>query len=85
METVTLTYPLKLADGVQNTITMRRPELGDLLDCPVKDGADMQGEAALLARLCNMNMEDFRKLDVADYLQVQACYLRFRIGKDDKN
>ena len=31
------------------------------LDCPVKDGTDIKGEAVLLARLCGMNMEDFRK------------------------
>ena len=37
----------------------------------------------LLARLCGMNMEDFRKLDVEDYQQVQKCYLRFHLGADD--
>ena len=53
------------------------------LDCPVKDGDDLKGEAVLLARLCGMNMEDFRKLDVEDYQQVQKCYLRFHLGADD--
>ena len=81
-ETITLKYPLTLADGVLSSLSLRRPDLGDLLDCPVKDGSDIKGEAVLLARLCGMNMEDFRKLDLEDYLQVQKSYLRFRIGND---
>ena len=48
-----------------------------------EDGDDLKGEAVLLARLCGMNMEDFRKLDVEDYQQVQKCYLRFHLGADD--
>jgi len=79
-ETITLKYPLNLADGMLSNISIRRPDLGDLLDCPVKDASDIKGEAVLLARLCGMNMEDFRKLDLEDYLQVQKSYLRFRIG-----
>ena len=81
-ENITLKYPLNLADGNLSNISIRRPDLGDLLDCPVKDASDIKGEAVLLARLCGMNMEDFRKLDLEDYLQVQKSYLRFRIGND---
>ena len=56
-ENITLKYPLNLADGKLSNIFIRRPDLGDLLDCPVKDASDIKGEAVLLARLCGMNMD----------------------------
>ena len=79
--TITLDYPFSLADGtLVRAIDMRRPTLGDLLDCPVEDARDMKGESKLLALLCNMNIEDFRRVDASDYMKIQEAFLQFRIG-----
>ncbi len=57
---------------------MRRPTLGDLMDCPINGESDISGEAPLLARLCGLNIEDMRMLDASDYTKLQRQFLSDR-------
>ena len=80
---IALEYPMQLPDKVLSSVTMRRPTLGDLMDCPITGENDVAGEVRLLSRLCGMNVEDMRSLDAGDYAKIQARFLEFRLGKSD--
>ena len=76
-----LEFPVKLPDKLLNSVKMRRPTLGDLMDCPITGESDVAGEVRLMSRLCGMNIEDMRALDAGDYAKIQAQFLEFRLGK----
>lgn len=75
---ISLEYPVQLADRLLTEVEMRRPNLGDLLDNPIRDLNDMNGEMRLYARLCDLVPEEIRELDMADYVKLQKQYLLFR-------
>lgn len=83
-ETITLNYPVQLADRTLDKITMRRPTLGEMLDFPINGGTDLAGEVALVAQLCGLREDDLRLLDAADYDQLQATLVRFRTKSKPK-
>lgn len=78
---ITLEFPVQLADRVLDSVTFRRPTLGDLMDCPISGESDVAGEVRLLSRLCGLNIEDMRAMDAADYSKLQQQFLTFRLGK----
>ena len=75
---VSLDYPMQLADKRLDSITFRRPTMGDLLDNPVRDGMDFVGEMRLFATLSGLHEEDLRLMDSEDYLKLQQQYESFR-------
>lgn len=78
--TITLEYPVQLADKMLEAVTMRRPTMGDVLDNPVKGELDFAGEMQLYATLCDLRTEDMRGLDPLDYQKLQEQYALFRNG-----
>lgn len=76
-ETVTLQYPLKLADGRNiASITLRRPKVRDLKNAQRTGGGNAEQEIALLAAITEEHLtpEDMEELDMADYGTLQAIF-----------
>lgn len=80
----TLKHPVTLANGeTLASVTLRRPTVGDMLAAKVKRGTqDAEGEVRLLAKLCNLNIEDFTLIDMADYFAIQDALLSF-LGREE--
>lgn len=76
--TITLDFPVQLADRLLTEVTMRRPTMGDLMDHPVSDARDFQGESRLYAALCDLKSEDLRNMDAEDYMKLQLQFMNFR-------
>lgn len=75
---ITLEYPVQLADKKLETVTMRRPTVGDMLDFPLTAASGLSEEAALIGHLCDLHSDDIRALDAGDYTVLQNQLLRFR-------
>ena len=76
-ETVTLQYPIKLADGRSiSALTLRRPKVRDLKNAQRNGGGNADQEIALLAAITmeHLTPEDMEELDMADYGNVQAVF-----------
>ncbi len=83
-ETIRLQYPPRLDDGsILEKLEMRRPTVGDMVAANLGgSGNQAAAETKLVARLCDVNIEDLQQLDYADYLKAQAVLLRFLRGDD---
>lgn len=77
MAKITLKFPVQLADRTLSTIAMRRPNLGDMMDFPIRNGG-IEEEAALVGALTGLRTEDLRGLDMEDYERLQDQLLAFR-------
>lgn len=77
-ETITLEFPIQLADRVVTEVTMRRPTMKDLREHRVKGQEDVDGEFRQFAHLCGMRPEEMEGMDAADYARLQELYIRFR-------
>jgi hypothetical protein len=77
-ETITLDYPVQLADKLLTEVTMRRPTMRDLRQFPVKGLDDNDGEFRQFAALCGLRVEEMEGMDAADYARLQDVYVRFR-------
>ncbi|MCL2458904.1 MAG: phage tail assembly protein [Desulfobulbus sp.] len=77
-ETLTLDFPMQLADRLLASVTMRRPTMKDLRQYPVRNAEDFDGEFRQFAALCNLRVEELEAMDAADYSRLQSLYLRFR-------
>lgn len=75
--TLKLEFPLKLEGGEITTLVMRRPTVGDHLAAEKATGGELEAEVVLFARLCSMNPEDLRPMDMADYKGLQEIYRGF--------
>lgn len=82
--TITLEYPVQLADKVLEAVTMRRPSMGDLLDFPLEKGT-LEAEMQLVGHLCGLKLEDLRLVDGEDYGKLQLQLITFRTGKSARN
>lgn len=82
---VKLLYPVTLANGETLTqVAVRRPTVGDSIRAKIKPGTqDAEGEVRLLAKLCDLNVEDFMLLDMADYFALQEILLSF-LGRGEE-
>ncbi len=78
---ITLNFPVQLADRELAEVTMRRPTLDDEIRY-VPTSRDpkkqLEEEARYFGHLCGLKVEEIRKLDMADYEEVQKHYLIFR-------
>jgi len=77
-ETITLHFPVRLADRNLTEVTMRRPTMGDLRRNPVNGPQDLAGEMKLLGVLCGLRLEEIEQMDMADYARLTAAFERFR-------
>ena len=75
---ISLQYPVKLPDGMLTTVTVSRPTVGDMIDFPVKIDSSMSEISAYVSHLCGLNIEDFRKIDVSDFVKIQESVSRFQ-------
>ena len=83
-EEIQLKHPIQLADKTLETVTMRRPTLGDMLDFPITGEdkiTDLNTEAKLISKLCKLKLEEIRLLDFTDYERLQLTFIRFREGE----
>jgi hypothetical protein len=77
-ETITLDYPLQLADRLVTEVAMRRPTMKDVRTNRIKGADDVEGEMRLFSQLCGLRMEELEEMDAADYSRLQDLYVRFR-------
>jgi hypothetical protein len=77
-ETVTLEYPVQLADKLLTEITIRRPTMKDLRLNPVKGADDLPGEMKLIGVVCGLRLEEVDSIDAADYGRLTETFNRFR-------
>lgn len=75
--TVTLQFPVRLADRTLTEVTVRRPVLRDLLRHPL-DGRDGGNDVAFMGALTGLVREELEALDLVDYEALQTQVLRFR-------
>ena len=75
---IKLAYPVTLADRQLDSVTMRRPTLGDILDHEPKRVEDVKEEVILIGLLCGLKEPEMRLLDTTDYARLQKQYVRFR-------
>lgn len=80
---IKLDYPVQLPDRALAQVSMRRMLVRDMLQCPIKNQQDMEGEVALLALLCDLVPEELQALDMADYGKLQDALITFRAGRKD--
>ncbi len=79
--TVSLEFPVQLADRELSEITMRRPSLDEeikYVPTSREPKKQLEEEARYFAYLCGLQAEEIRKLDMADYERLQEQYLFFR-------
>lgn len=76
--TIPLDFPLELADRKLDAVTMRRPNMGDLVDYPVNAKTSLKEEMALVAHLADLHVDDLRQMDSEDYDKLQTQLLLFR-------
>lgn len=78
-EILKLNHPIILADGkMLDQLKVRRPTVGDILDLPPDGGDVILRSARLAARLCGLNIEDLRLLDLQDFDALDDMVARFR-------
>jgi phosphatidylserine decarboxylase len=77
-ETLTLEFPLQLADRLLTEVTMRRPIMKDLRKYSAKDLDKLDTELRHFSDLCNLRVEEMEQMDSADYARLQDLYVRFR-------
>lgn len=78
-EILKLNHPVILADGKKlDHLEVRRPTVGDILDLPPDGGDVILRSARLVARLCGLNIEDLRLLDLQDFDALDDMVARFR-------
>ena len=85
--TITMDFPVRLADRELTELTMRRPSLDDEIKyVPTSRDAkkQLEEEARYFAHLCGVSVEEIRKLDMEDYEKLQQQYLIFRGRAEDK-
>lgn len=76
--TVTLQFPVQLADRRLTEVTVRRPVLRDLIRHPLEPGDGAGNDLAFMGALTGLVREELEALDLVDYEALQTQVLRFR-------
>lgn len=79
---ITLDYPVQLADRLLTKVTMRRPTMKEQIDFPLDENGTFETEMKLYARLTGLSYEDILLLDMGDYENLQRQFLHFRAPED---
>ena len=77
-KTITLDFPIQLADRLLEETTMRRPTMKDLRLNRIKGPEDVEGEFKLFCALTGLRAEEMDGMDAADYARLQDAYVSFR-------
>lgn len=77
-KTITLDFPVQLADRKLSEVTIRRPIMRDMLKHKLDQASGLTGEMALIADLSGLVREELELFDTYDYEKLQAQLLRFR-------
>lgn len=74
---VALSRPMAI-DGAQvKALRMREPTVADQLASEEMKGSDSAKEIAMLANLCEVSLDDIKRLTLKDYKKLQAAFLGF--------
>lgn len=76
-DTLTLKYPVDAQGQHVETLEVKRPTAGMLLDARKTRGDDADKELALFATLTGQPPAVLRALDIADYAALQKLYEGF--------
>ena len=69
---VDLTKQLKLMSGdTTSKLVFREPELGDAIDAEESGGGPVLRMAFILARMCGVGIDDFRKIRPRDFNRIE--------------
>lgn len=69
--TIKLDHPIT-ANGIQiSEITLRRPTVGDAINAKKNKVSDEESEMKLLANLAGIAPDEFVKIDMADFGEIQ--------------
>lgn len=75
---IKLDFPVQLADRSLETISMRRPTIGDILKHKIGANSGLKKDIAFYADLCGLVPDEMERLDSVDYDKIQTQFFRFR-------
>lgn len=76
---ITLDFPVQLPDRKLEKVTMRRPNVGDLIRHNINGaGYDLKDDIAFYADLCGLVPDEMELFDFADYEKIQQQFFSFR-------
>lgn len=76
-ERINLLHPITVNGRTIDSVTMRRPTVGDQEAADKPGRSDAQVEMALFGNLCGLAPEEVRAMDMADWKQLQKKYAGF--------
>ncbi len=77
MTTIELKYPPTVDGLAIGELTMRRPNVRDMLAADKAGGTDAEKEIRTFANLCEVSPKTIEELDLADYKELQKAYADF--------
>ena len=77
-KTITLEFPVQLADRQLTEVTIRRPIMRDMLKHKMDQHSGLAEEMALIADLSGLVREELELFDTHDYEKLQTQLIRFR-------
>ncbi len=82
--TITLDFPVQLADRKLTDVTMRRPVMRDLLKHNIRADSGLEQDLSLIADLCGLTRNEIELFDTCDYEKLQTQLLTFRGVQNNK-
>ncbi len=70
-EAISLKYPIEANGVTVNSLTLRRPTVGDFIKSSQGGRDEQETEIHLFADLCSVSPADIHRIDLADYQQLQ--------------
>ena len=81
MQKIKLSNPVKI-DGVEvHELSLRRPQVRDLIAAGKKNVSESEREVNLVANLAEVSPEIIQDLDLSDYMKIQD-FCQFRRSRD---
>lgn len=81
METYKLEYPFEdIANEIVETLKVRRMNAGDVMALNEGDSEGVQ-TGKMLGRLCGLDIDDVKKLDVVDFQELQLIVGKQRASR----
>ncbi|MFW5455012.1 phage tail assembly protein [Thioalkalivibrio sulfidiphilus] len=81
---ITLEFPVERDGKRLETLSMRRPTVGDELAAGKHKSDPAEREVSLFANLCEVAPQTIHALDMVDYGQLQEVYQGFLSGRRSK-
>lgn len=83
-EVIALEYPVAASGVTVDRLTMRRPQVRDLLIARKAGSDEVAQEIRLFANLCEVEPNAIESLDLSDYGKLQTAYEGFRKASPEK-